>query len=103
MEKAFREPLTLQTLDSNDQPPLLGLVGRRLVHTGNGRVYIIQSFAWMGATDEWGFIHAEEGNPDAVPLCRPQSHIDGNRSNGERRYVMITKAPVGPGIRGGAL
>ena len=82
--------LTYFTPDKNDWLPRVDLVGLQLIHHGNGKTYQITGFCWLGATDEWGFIHAElrSDGRTGIPLARPLSHIDGQRSNGERRYTI---------------
>lgn len=82
--------LTLQTPDVNDEVPDISWFGRRMRHSGNGKTYIVVGFAWMGETDQWGFLHREYDTAGAVMLCRPLAHMDGARpSNGERRYEVL--------------
>lgn len=88
---APKTALTYSTPDIHGDVPQWAWVGDRLKHSGNGKTYRVTGFAWMGATDEWGFIHVEDGSgPMGVSLCRPMSHRDGVRDNGERRYEALT-------------
>lgn len=83
--------LTYETPDVDRWKPDDNLLGVKLLHLGNRKTYIVVGFAWMGATDHWGFLH-QEVRPDGqrgVMLCRPMSHIGGERSNGERRYHVL--------------
>ena len=85
---AEKQPLTYLTEDSTERVPASTLIGMQLRHLGNQKLYVITGFCWMGAADEWGFLHAEwtpSGVP-GVPLVRPLSHLFGKRSNGEARY-----------------
>ena len=84
------KPLTYLHEGSDNRVPHPILIGMQLRHLGNQKLYVITGFCWMGATDEWGFLHAEwtpSGVP-GVPLVRPLSHILGKRSNGEARYKI---------------
>lgn len=58
-------------------------VGALAVHSGNGKGYRINGFAWMGATDEWGFLHH---SPEGVMCVRPMHHLWGLRDDGTLRY-----------------
>lgn len=80
--------LTFITRDSENRLPRIDLVGRKLLHTGNGKTYLVSGVCWLGATDEWGYLHAEiraDGFP-GVTIARPLSHLTGFRSDGEERY-----------------
>ncbi len=90
-----KPPLNYLTGDSTGTRPDGWFIGLELKHLGNERIYRIVGFAWMGATDEWGFLHHEVRGDglDGVMLCRPLSHIEGNRSNGERRYSYFNRVP----------
>lgn len=68
------------------------LIGALLKHQGNGRTYIITGFAWMGATDEWGFVHHEAGNAFGVTIIRPISHVEGLMADNRARYVQVGRA-----------
>lgn len=78
--------LTLRTADVNGYVPNMDLIGVRLEHTGNCKVYVITGFAWLGDTGTWGFTHL---SPGGVICCRPMSHLLGKRDNGVPRYIMI--------------
>lgn len=80
-----KSPLMFSTQDVNGYRPDPALKGEKIRHSGNGKVYVIQGFAWMGATDEWGFVHFAEGEMGPA-LCRPMSHLDGARGDGSTRY-----------------
>lgn len=83
--------LTYNTPDTHGRIPNNMTIGGLLMHTGNGKLYQITGFAWMGATDEWGYLHHEvrpDGKP-TVTLVRPLSHVNGRRENGEPRYRKI--------------
>lgn len=67
------------------------LWGLTLKHTGNGKLYKITGIAYMGESDEWGFICQQTAG---IPICRPLSHLLGNRGNGEPRYEMSENARV---------
>lgn len=86
-EKAER--LTLQTPDKEGNRCDDHLLGLRLLHTGNRKVYVIQDFAWDGATDMWHFLAKEENVNGAVFVSRPLSHIVGRRSNNQARYIIL--------------
>lgn len=74
------------TPDTNGYVPEKGLIGQIVQHTGNRKTYEITGFAWMGDGDVWGFVHKRvDGSPPE--LCRPITHLTGNRSDGTRRYV----------------
>ena len=83
--------LTHLTHDEDRWVPDPHLIGKRLYHTGNGKTYQIFGFCWLGDTDRWGYLHAEvrlDGLP-GVTIARPMAHLDGRRSNGERRYTFL--------------
>lgn len=84
-----RESLTFDTTDAHGFTPPMNLIGARLLHSGNGKVYVIQGFGWGGAKDEWHFEAKEEGNENAVPIYRPLLHIQGDRGNGVKRYEIL--------------
>ena len=84
-----RAALTFETKDAHGFTPPLKMVGARLLHSGNGKVYVITDFAWGGAKDEWHFLAKEENNPDAVTITRPLLHIQGDRGNGVKRYEIL--------------
>ena len=77
-----------EMFDANGLRPDPKLIGQRLFHTGNRKTYFIFGFAWLGATDEWGFLH-RAGVEDGPILCRPLSHISGKRGNGDQRYLPL--------------
>lgn len=85
-----RKPLTYLHEDSDKRVPNPILIGMQLRHQGNKKLYIITGFCWMGATDQWGFLHAEwtETGVAGVPLVRPLEHLFGYRENGEVRYQI---------------
>jgi len=88
-----KPPLTYHTTDVDGRTPNFLLIGQRLKHNGNGKTYLIHGFCFMGATDEWGFLHSElrdDGVP-GVTLARPLNHIMGKRSNGELRYELLER------------
>jgi len=82
-----RTLLTYHTYDDNGQKPSMLAIGTRLFHTGNGKTYTITGFAWNGDTDEWNYVHV---GPDGIPIVRPLSHIEGERSGGVPRYQLVT-------------
>lgn len=85
------KPLDLSVMDKNAYTPDTSLIGQQLLHTGNQKTYTITDFAWLGATDEWGFVHNEA---EGVAIVRPVSHLTGQRANGADRYVWITRAKI---------
>ena len=85
-----KPPLTLILPDSKNGVPARNMLGTRLRHHGNGKLYIITGWCWLGATDEWGYLHSEwrdDGVP-GVTIARPITHIYGRRSNGAARYTI---------------
>lgn len=66
------------------------LIGTEWMHSGNSNVYRIVNFAWMGATDEWGFVHRRVD--EQMLLVRPMSHLSGERANGKKRYTQVPSA-----------
>lgn len=75
----------LSTPDSVGLIPNAKLLQQKVTHTGNGKTYTVIGFAWLGASDEWGYVHiADMLDPYIV---RPLSHLIGTRSNGEHRYA----------------
>lgn len=85
---AQKPPLTPDTIDAElyTAHVITPLIGKTMTHTGNGKQYVITGYAWMGATDEWGFLHREVG-VDGVQLCRPFSQLVGRRIDGTVRYT----------------
>lgn len=85
-----KPPLTLNLPDSKRFVPARELIGRVLRHTGNGNLYQIHGFCWLGESDEWGYLHSEvrEDGVPGVTIARPLSHLSGCRSNGDPRYVF---------------
>lgn len=84
--------LTYFTPDSTGAIPDFKMIGKSLLHLGNGKTYMITGFAWLGELDEWGFTHVAtdlNGGFTGVVLCRPLHHINGVRSNGEPRYEVL--------------
>lgn len=65
-------------------------IGTKLLHLGRMSVYQITGFCWLGATDEWGYLHHEVRGDglNGPTIARPLSHIYGTRSNGEPRYEI---------------
>lgn len=80
--------LTHETLDSRGFTAEHQLVGRSVRHNGNGKTYVVLGLCWLGASDEWGFLH-REAHTDGVLLCRPLSHFNGDRDNGQARYTRL--------------
>ncbi|RWH49576.1 MAG: hypothetical protein E5V72_14810 [Mesorhizobium sp.] len=84
------DELNFQTPDVNGARPPLEHEGRHLRHTGNGKVYKITGFTWLGETDVWGFVaRSIEDGDYAVPVTRPIEHLYGNRSNSLPRYDWL--------------
>lgn len=79
------EQLSIHTQDTWGFTPDPHILGDVLTHTGNNKEYTIIGFAWMSATDEWGFRHVAIGE-HGVELVRPLWHLCGERSNGYTRY-----------------
>jgi hypothetical protein len=71
--------------DKHGFTPDFGMIGDTLTHTGRERQYVITGFAWLGATDEWGYEHRQCG-VNGPTITRPLSHLAGARSNGRQRY-----------------
>jgi hypothetical protein len=80
--------LSHSTPDKNGYVPDHSLRGRRLRHTGNGKVYVIFGFAWLGDGDVWGYLHFAEQEMGPV-ICRPVDHLEGHRSDGAPRYEVL--------------
>lgn len=80
------EHFSYATHDVHGYVPDLSLIGSVWAHSGNQKLYRIEGFAWMGATDEWGYVHRSETGP---LCCRPMSHLTGKRANGEPRYERM--------------
>ncbi len=88
-----KAPLTYLTHDEDRWLPDMNFIGRKLLHRGNGKTYVVTGYCWLGETDRWGFLHSEireDGFP-GVTIARPMSHISGDRSNGEPRYLIIER------------
>jgi hypothetical protein len=85
--------LTYNIPDSVGRVPQDDLIGTKLLHLGRMSVYQIVGFCWLGATDEWGYLHHElQGTGLNGPtIARPLSHLTGTRSNGEPRYKVLEK------------
>lgn len=86
--------LTLNTPDKNGLSPVSSMIGVRLQHTGNKKVYVITGFCWLGDSDEWGYLHSQIVRDDGLPgvtIARPFSHIYGKRSDGSPRYVISSE------------
>lgn len=76
-----------KTKDIHGMIPDTKLLGTRLMHTGNKKIYEIQDFVWNGVTDEWGFLCAHgETEPE---VWRPLAHLYSVRESGEKRYVWL--------------
>lgn len=67
------------------------LIGRRFVHSGNGKTYELVGFSWLGETDEWGFVMSRVTDDGLVapPITRPLEHLTGDRSDGTPRYRAL--------------
>ena len=90
MAKAI-ENFSETTPDVDGNLPNHGLIGCFITHQGNKIEFVITGFAWMGETDQWGFIHARaEGGPAIV---RSMAHLTGNLKNGKPRFSE-PKPPV---------
>lgn len=59
---------------------------KTVMHTGNGKEYTIIGVVWDGETDEWNHLYV---SPEGVFVCRPVSHLTGNRSDGTARYIPV--------------
>ena len=66
------------------------VVGHVVTHSGNSKRYAIIGFAWMGATDEWGFVHV---SPEGVTCVRPIHHLWGLLDDGTLRYTFAEGIP----------
>jgi hypothetical protein len=83
---------THRTADTHGRTPDWEMVGMQLLHSDNGKTYIIIGFCWLGETDEWAYLHYEI-RPDGLPgvaLARPIAHVHGLRDNGQLRYRIKT-------------
>lgn len=88
---AEKPPLNFNLEDRMNFQPDHRMIGWKLIHRGNGKLYVITGFCWLGASDEWGYLHAEwrdDGMP-GVTIVRPFSHISGRRPNGDLRYDIV--------------
>jgi len=65
------------------------LIGRTMVHNGNGKTYTILGYVWLGETDRWGYLHRAAGEMGPL-IARPISHLDGKLSNGQPRYSFFS-------------
>ncbi len=66
------------TADVHGFTPDYSMIGDVITHTKDSRQYVITDFAFMGATDEWGFVHREIMF-DGVTIIRPLKDLAGNR------------------------
>lgn len=80
-----KDSFSYETRDVDNRTADLSLVGQKIRHTGNGKTYVITGLAWMGDTDEWGYVHL---SPEGVQCCRPMRHLNGQRDNGMQRYIF---------------
>jgi hypothetical protein len=87
--------LTYITQDSTGLAPIPALIGVQLLHLGRMSKYQITGFCWLGASDEWGYLHHEVRGDglNGPTIARPLSHLTGNRSNGEPRYKVVFPDP----------
>jgi len=83
--------LTHNTQDSHGLVPNNELIGKRLLHLGRMSVYQITGFCWLGASDEWGYLHHEVRGDglNGPTIARPLAHIDGVKSDGKPRYREV--------------
>lgn len=77
--------LDMNVADVHGFTPDPDLIGTILTHTTRENQYVITGFAWLGATDEWGYEHRMLGDHGPT-ITRPLSHLAGAKSNGENRY-----------------
>lgn len=93
--------LTNLTPDSHGLIPDSRLYGHFLTHYKGG-MYKIIGFAWLGATDEWGFlaIRHDAMAVDTAMVCRPLSHLTDSVAD-KPRYTMkdITRELVNAMMR----
>jgi len=92
-EPQFPDDLTYRTKDIRGCLPNYIMIGRILLHNGNSRFYQITGFCWLGATDEWGYLH-QEVRSDALPgitIARPLAHLHSYLSNGDKRYTLVNE------------
>lgn len=81
-----------KTADVHGYRPLQDMTKVTLTHTGTGKQYRIGGFAWIGATDEWGFLHYSINDPaeQRVTIVRPFKDLFGQRKGSTiPRYVML--------------
>lgn len=83
------EKLRFTTIDSNGDSAPTDLMETRWLHSGSGKVYEIYDFIWNGADDTWMLLMADEEDEETPGVCRPLSHLHGNRDNGAKRYTQI--------------
>lgn len=72
-------------MDDFSTSPSPRLIGGTMRHTGNGKIYIILGYVWLGETDRWGYLHRARGEMGPM-IARPMSHLEGTRSDGSPRY-----------------
>lgn len=80
----------LTTKDRNGDVPEQALVGRLFRHNGNGKLYLVSGFSWIGDTDEWGVDHFEKGlGGQAVSCVRSYKNFCGKLENGKPRFTEM--------------
>lgn len=93
--KLPKEPdnFNITTKDVNGYVPDLQLMETKaLKHNTNGRVFLIQNFAWLSATDEWGVVLvSSDGHPQYVVYS--VKDMNGNLSNKSPRFTFLDRNP----------
>lgn len=80
--------LDMTTPDIHGFVPDPAHIGEILTHTKEENQYVITDFAWMGATDEWGYVHRRISEFGPL-IVRPLKDLAGNRHNGVPRYQEV--------------
>lgn len=82
--------------DSFDRLSDMALIGAHYRHTGNGKIYEIETFVWYGNEDTWLILHRQLLSENNAPPCvRSKDNFFGNRENGQPRFEYVGRKSTG--------
>lgn len=92
------EEINYAKRDSKKQLPDRRIIGKKFLHSGNRKLYVVTGYVWHGDTDEWHVKYRpynfnEDGEyPEFTRTI--ENHI-GNRKD-KPRFILVEDLSIGP-------